>query len=367
MTLSFYIGMRYLKSILWSFLAVAFLILLIDGSDQIVSMSSKGLSSLLGIKNAFIRSPIHLLETLPLIVMLGSLICFLGLTKSNELIITRSSGRSALRILLIPICITLVIGVIGTTIGNPVVAISIKSSENFLENLGLKPKNLFSVSSDGIWLRETSTDNQVVVHATRTNASGTELFGLTLFQFDREDNLEKRIHAKQGRIKQDTWELENAKIWTYNSVELSSEEIKFEKKPKILTKTNLTQDQILNSFSDPRAISFWSIPDFITRLEISGFSATRHKLFYQNELSRPLFLIAMMLIGAAFSLRYTRFGQTGLLVLVSVLVGFILFSLNRVALSLGEAQQIPIILATHGPPLAGILITIGLLLHLEDG
>jgi hypothetical protein len=38
-----------------------------------------------------------------------------------------------------------------------------------------------------------------------------------------------------------------------------------------------------------------------------------------------------------------------------------------VALSLGEAQQIPIILATHGPPLVGILITIGLLLHMEDG
>ena len=75
----------------------------------------------------------------------------------------------------------------------------------------------------------------------------------------------------------------------------------------------------------------------------------------------------MMLIGAAFSLRYNRFGQTGLLVLVSVLVGFILFSLNRVALTLGEAQQIPIILATHGPPLVGILITLGLLLHLEDG
>ena len=143
--------------------------------------------------------------------------------------------------------------------------------------------------------------------------------------------------------------------------------IGFLQQPYFSVKTNLTQDQILNNFSDPRAISFWSIPNFVKKLEISGFSATRHKLFYQNELSRPFFLVAMMLIGAAFSLRYNRFGQTGLLVLISVLVGFILFSLNRVALSLGEAQQIPIILATHGPPLVGILITMGLLLHLEDG
>ena len=127
MILSFYIGMKYLRSFFWSFLAIAFLIILIDGSDQIASMSSQGLSAVFGIKNAFIRSPIHLLETLPLIVMLGSLTCFLSLTKNNELIITRSSGRSALRILVVPMCLTVMIGSIGTSIGNPIVAASILS------------------------------------------------------------------------------------------------------------------------------------------------------------------------------------------------------------------------------------------------
>ena len=136
---------------------------------------------------------------------------------------------------------------------------------------------------------------------------------------------------------------------------------------KLSLSTNLSQDQILNSFSDPRSINFWSIPDFIKKLEISGFSATRHKLFYQNELSRPLFLIAMMLIGATFAMRYTKFNQAGLLILISVLVGFVLFSLERVAITLGEAQQIPILLSAYGPPIFGILVSLGLLLHLEDG
>ena len=54
-------------------------------------MSSQGHSIILGLKNALIRTPIHILETLPLIIMLASLTCFLGLTRSNELIITRSS------------------------------------------------------------------------------------------------------------------------------------------------------------------------------------------------------------------------------------------------------------------------------------
>ena len=173
---------------------------MVDGSDQIVSMSSQGHSFIVGLKNAVIRSPLHAVETLPLIIMLGSLTCFLSLTRSNELIITRSSGRSAIRILFFPLVITLIIGILGTTIGNPLVSISIKSSEKLLEELGIKQRSFLSVSTDGIWLREADKYKQIVVQSNRTNASGSELFDLTLFEFDGEDNLKKRIFAKKGDV-----------------------------------------------------------------------------------------------------------------------------------------------------------------------
>ena len=367
MILSYYIGSKYLSSFFWSFLSIFFLILLVDGSDQIVSMSSQGYSFIVGLKNALIRAPIHILETLPLIIMLASLTCFLGLTRSNELIITRSSGRSAIRILLFPIIITIIIGILATAIGNPLVSISIKSSENLLEELGIKQKSFLSVSTDGIWLREADKNKQIVVQSNRTNASGTELFDLTLFEFDGEDNLKKRINAQRGSIYNKRWELKEVSVWEYAPQKNLTSDFEYREMDKLSLSTNLSQDQILNSFSDPRSINFWSIPDFIKKLEISGFSATRHKLFYQNELSRPLFLIAMMLIGATFAMRYTKFNQAGLLILISVLVGFVLFSLERVAITLGEAQQIPILLSAYGPPTFGILVSLGLLLHLEDG
>ena len=367
MILSYYIGLKYIFSVFWSFLAIFFLILLVDGSDQIVSMSSQGHSFIVGLKNAVIRSPLHAVETLPLIIMLGSLTCFLSLTRSNELIITRSSGRSAIRILFFPLVITVMIGILGTTIGNPLVSISIKSSEKLLEELGIKQRSFLSVSTDGIWLREADKSKQIVVQSNRTNAGGSELFDLTLFEFDGEDNLKKRIYAKKGRIINNYWELKNVSMWEYAPEKKLISDFQYKEFNELSISTNLSQDQILNSFSDPRSINFWSIPDFIKKLEISGFSATRHKLFYQNELSRPLFLVAMMLIGATFAMRYTKFNQAGLLILTSVLVGFILFSLERIAITLGEAQQIPILLAAYGPPAIGILVSIGLLLHHEDG
>ncbi len=368
MTLTNYIATKYLESLLWAFLSVFFLILLVDGSEQMTYMASKGIGALTGLKSAIIRSPIFLLETLPLIVMLGSIICFLKLTRHSELIVARAAGRSAVRILVAPVLITFLLGTLGTTIGNPIVATSIKYSEQSLEQLGLRPKSLLSVSADGIWLREASSSSQTVVHANRTNLDGTMLFNLTIYQFDGEDTLQRRIYSEKALLKNGYWQLIAVKIWSINSQENGTkEELILEGLKEYKLNTELTKSQILDSFADPKAISFWRMTNFIGKLELSGFSAVRHKVFYHSEIARPFFLIAMMLIGAGFAMQQARFGQTGILILTAVLSGFVLFSIKGVAIALGEAEEIPMILAAYSPPIAGIFFTTGLLLHLEDG
>lgn len=78
-------------------------------------------------------------------------------------------------------------------------------------------------------------------------------------------------------------------------------------------------------------------------------------------------LVAMMFIGAAFSLRHARFGHAGIMALLAILSGFLLFALKNVAESLGQAQEVPILLATWAPPTAAALFALAFVLHLEDG
>ena len=66
-------------------------------------------------------------------------------------------------------------------------------------------------------------------------------------------------------------------------------------------------------------------------------------------------------------MRHTRFGGTGVAVLASVLLGFGLYFVRSFAQILGENGQIPVILAAWAPPVASILLALGLLLHAEDG
>jgi lipopolysaccharide export system permease protein len=75
----------------------------------------------------------------------------------------------------------------------------------------------------------------------------------------------------------------------------------------------------------------------------------------------------MVLVAAGFSMRHARFGKSGTMVLFAMLLGFFVFFLRNFAQVLGENGQIPIYLAAWSPPLAALFLSLGLLLHLEDG
>jgi len=131
--------------------------------------------------------------------------------------------------------------------------------------------------------------------------------------------------------------------------------------------TALTQDRILDSFGKPEFIPIWDLPAFIDQLEQAGFSARRYAMWYQMELAAPLFLLALVMISAAFTMRHARLANTGLSVLTAVLLGFGLHYIRNFAQILGENGEIPVILAAWAPPVAGLLLATGILLHMEDG
>ena len=78
-------------------------------------------------------------------------------------------------------------------------------------------------------------------------------------------------------------------------------------------------------------------------------------------------VMALVLIGAGFTMRHTRFGHTGVMVLMALIFGFGIYFIRNFAQILGENGQIPVMVAAWTPPVAAILMSLGILLHLEDG
>ena len=137
--------------------------------------------------------------------------------------------------------------------------------------------------------------------------------------------------------------------------------------PRLRLPSSITRDRLRSSLGTSSAVSVFDLPQVIRDLEQAGFDSRYYRVWLQVELARPLFLMAMVLVGSAFTMRHVRFGGTGVAALAAVLLGFSFYFIRNFAQVLGEHGQIPVLMAAWAPPVASILLTAGLLLQAEDG
>ncbi|RVV98935.1 LPS export ABC transporter permease LptG [Mesobaculum littorinae] len=364
MTLHLYFARRFLGAFLGVFAAFAALLALIDLVEQIRRFDSATVSFRQKVGLTLLHIPDSLYRILPLVMILATLWLFLSLARTSELVVTRAAGRSALRSLAGPVTVALVIGVTAVGVLNPIVAASSARYDVLASRYASAFSSILSLSGEGLWLRQGGPEGQTVIEAPRANLDGTELYGATFLGFDTAGMPTFRIEAARAELTPGEWHLRDVKLWRLDA---ENPEAAAERQDQMTLPATLSRDQILDSFGAPQAIPVWDLPAFISRLEEAGFSARRHRVWLQMELALPVLLVAMVLVGAGFTMRHTRMGRTGLMVLFALGLGFALYFIRDLAQILGETGQIPIALAAWGPPVAAILLPLGLLLHWEDG
>lgn len=366
MTLFIYIAKKFLFNVLRVQLALFSLLLLIVTADVMRFFSERGVDAKDYIQLILVTVPASMSLTFPLVVLLGSMFTFLSMSRSSELVIIRASGVSALRMLLAPILITVLLGVIGVAVLNPILAATIRKTNDIRAEFTGQGGSQLSISREGLWLRQADENSNFIIQARNTSRSGDVLYGVRFNEFTTEGDLVRRIEATRAVLEPGSWKLINATQWQFlDKKPFDTSDIG--PIPEIEIPTDLTSDRILSSFAAPKTISVWKLPNFIGQLNASGFSSVRHQVFLQSQYATPLTLVAMMFIGAAFSLRHARFGHAGIMALMAILSGFLLFAITSVAESLGQAQEVPILLATWAPPTAAALFALAFVLHLEDG
>ncbi|MEM9583973.1 MAG: LPS export ABC transporter permease LptG [Pseudomonadota bacterium] len=364
MTLDLYFARRFIRSFLLVFGVFFGIVYLIDMVEQMRRFDSDAVGMIEAGELALLKAPATMYRMLPLLTVLATITLFLGLSRTSEMVVSRASGRSAIRSLFAPVLTAYFFGALGVAVLNPIVAATSKqfelASARYAGNVSTS-----SVSAEGLWLRQASDGGQVVIRAQRSNLDGTQFIGVTFYGFDQSGAATYRIDAEQAVLQPGQWELSVAKRWTFGEETNAEEDAEIFS--RLTVPSDLTRDQIRDSFGSPEAIPIWQLPSFIHQLERAGFSALQHRVWLHMELANPALLAAMVLIGAGFTMRHTRFGRTGMMVLLAILMGFSIYFLRNFAQVLGQNGQIPIFVAAWAPPLAGIFMSLGLLFHMEDG
>lgn len=365
MTLNLYFARRFLWSVTQVFLVFLGILLMVDTIEQLRRFSDAGVGLAQAGRLALLNVPESLYRILPLILVMGAIANFLALARSSELVVVRASGRSGLRFLATPLLVALVLGILAVSLFNPLVAATSKRYDAERTALSRGDGSVLSVSDSGLWLRQGSEGGQTVVQAARSGPDGTELFGATFLGYGPDGLPVARIEAETARLGPDGWVLTGVKTW--NLRETNPELAAVAEAGPITVASDLTAESIRDSFGSPSSISFWNLPDYVADLERAGFSSLAHRLWYQIELAQPLLMAAMVMIAAGFTMRHVRFGGTGRMVLFAMLAGFGIFFLRNFAQAMGDTGQIPVALAAWSPPVIALFLSLGFLLHLEDG
>ncbi len=368
MTLHLYFARRFVSALVLVLAAFFIVSTLIDMLEQIRAFGGGRARFADIVALTLLNVPRGLYQLLPIIVVIAGIVLCLGLSRSSEMVIARAAGRSALRSLSAPLAVALLAGTVAVAVLNPIVAATSKEYERLDDRLRGGTGSLLSISAEGLWLREGGIVDeggvQRVIRASRASLDGTELYGVTFLSFGRDGLVRQRIEAGTARLDPGAWALSDVKIWNLGAPNPERDAVRL---AALRLTSTLTQDQIRDSFGQPFAVPFWDLPGFIAQLDAAGFSARAHRVWLQMELAQPALFAAMLLVGAAFTLRPQRGGRTGVMVLMAILAGFAVYFLRNFAQLLGETGQIPVALAAWTPPIAALLLATAVILHQEDG
>ncbi|MEO0819089.1 MAG: LptF/LptG family permease [Pseudomonadota bacterium] len=385
-TLGAYIARRFLTAALSAFAAVFALVTIVSLVERL-NQNSDGQASFIDLLGmSLLHTPSVTLIAAPFTMLLAAMACFAALARSSELVVTRAAGVSVWALLAPALLAATMLGVLAFAVYNPIASAFAERFQALEEKYFGSSSSSLSVSADGLWLRQGGESGQTVIHADRASATVERLWGVTVFEFDAEDRLARRTEARSAVLERRNWRLSGARRWTFAGLGVGeapgadpgappeasdalamTAQTRAEVLDEMRLPTDLTPERIQESFASPETISFWELPGFIALLDEAGFSSARHRLHWHTLLAIPVVFSAMVLIGAAFSMRHARFGGLGAMALGCVLAGFGYFFLSDIAQALGASGAVPVLVAAWAPPASAVLLSLALLLHFEDG
>jgi lipopolysaccharide export system permease protein len=357
-----YVAKKYLFiSILTSIILLAVFILA-DSLELTRKLATKDIADSVIFNMILLKTPNIYLEILPFSILIGTLICFSSLAKTSELVAIRSSGISAWQFLMPSALISVLLGCFALFFINPLAASMQKKYESIEQEIYPEQASGVIVNGQQLWLKYGMKNSMFILHADKVLDQGRNLEKVSIYFYNKQNQFIKRIESTNAELvvfgNDYFWYMEKA-------LEVKQGE-RVEEVEDVKIPTHMTPEKIQFSFSSPKTVSIYDLPEFIASLESAGFSVLEHKVRLFNTLVLPLLCLAMFFLGAPFALHFSRKGGFGKLLFAGLCFGFVFYMFNNVILTLAQAGRLNILIAVIIPILIAGLIGLYMLLHFRE-
>ena len=357
-TLGRYLSSRFFQMIFAVFATIFSLVFVVDFVELLRRTGNiAGVTTSSVVVLSFLRTPSVSEQVLPFCVLFGSMAVFLNLTRRLELLVARASGISVWQFLGPPVLIAALIGVVSVTLLNPMSA-AMKQRADVMEAQIFGKEG--SASTPEIWVRQLGVDGETILRAGASHDHNNRLDDVTAYVYDRDGKFSERVRAAQANLGDDG-------VWRLTQAQVAQPGDEVKAFATYLIATNSRPGEVVEGSLSAEAVPFWDLPALRAETEIAGLDAGPYRLQYQSLLARPLLLIAMTLIAAAFSLRFFRFGGIGKFVGGGVAAGFVFYVATKFIGDLGGSGVLSPPVAAWSPAVVASMLGALALLNQEDG
>ena len=290
------------------------------------------------------KTPFILLQMSSISVLLSVIITFAVMHRHNEITALKANGVSVFRLTIPFILLGLFISLINFALAEGLVP-KANARVNELWRYGMhheesRPQIEAQQRYKG-WYRA----ERAIYNVRRFHEKAGVIEGVSLYFFDEQFKLTRRVDARKGVYKDGLWTFYHGTDKTigdkghFKTSAFSEKQILLQVKPEDFQYEDKTADQM----------SLAELDSFIAKLRREGYDTTYYRIDRQVKFSLPFVCTVLILISIPLTLRQNREAVMARGAAIGVGVAFAYLAFFAISRSLGHSQTLPIVLAAWLP------------------
>jgi lipopolysaccharide export system permease protein len=357
-----YIFWQTLFGVLVAAGAVCLAIILVDVVEQLRNVAGvPGAGTGTALRFTLMRTPAILEQALPFAVLVGSIVTFMRLSRSSEVVAMRASGISTWRFISPVAALATLIGLFTVIALSP--AASRLNTAYETQQVALLGGTSIEGSNQGAskstWRRDRGDTQHYTINY--KGSDGDIYKDVSLFTFSLADSsFVSRFDAKSARRTNEAWTLTDVIESRIGAPPVAAAQVALK-----LSASAVSQSR--GGDGSAKSIAIWDLPTVARSAALSGGSPQRYWLAFHRKLSLPITLLAMSMIAAVLSLSTNRTGGRAIMTAAAIGAGLIIYFVNDLSGALATSGYAPSWIAAWAPPLTALFIAMATVSFREDG
>ena len=296
-----------------------------------------------------------IIQLLPFIIFISCMKFIIEIKDNKDLLTMKVFGISNFRIFLLMSIISFLIGWFSLFFLNPITSSMSKYYEKTKANYSKDIDHLVTFNKNGLWIKENLANGQRIVTAREMDKK--ILRDITIFDFDQDYNLQKKIYSKSANIESNDWLLKDVKILKVIDGIFDQVDRK-----EFIINSIYTHEKINSLYKNFDTLSFINLVGNYQNLLDKGYNNIFLKQSFHTMLSMPFFLLTMTALASIIVLGTLKRSNNVKFIIIGLISCITIYYLKDLSIALGKTNRIPLTLATWMPIIIiGLFSSIGIL------